>query len=245
MREKGVAAWLAMMLVAIGCCSCPESLEEKRFPVDVVLTFDDWIADHYDIVVPELEKRGWRGVFCVVPRWVGGPESAGWGRLRDILQRGHVVANHTYSHKALGDLCLNGKSGEARADIVRGRDALEQFTGVRPKLLCLPGTNYAPEVGRIAEEEGQIVMLIPRSCYGAWNKDVSVEIDDLYAKGVRRADFLVHGIRPEGGGWMPFPSVDAFVGYLDSIKEAERAGKVRIVTDYQVAITQRGHDGCP
>ena len=208
-----------------------EEVTATNAPVNLMLTFDDWLDDHYAIVVPALEKRGWRGVFSVVPAWVGGPEAKGWERLREIVRRGHVVANHTYSHQCLGRLCAQGKRETVRAEIVQGRDILEKMTGTRPKLLCLPGCDYVPEVDKIAREEGQVVMPVGRSFYGEWEKNVTREIDALYAKGVRRADFAVHGIRPQGGGWKPFPSEKAFLDYLDAIKAAERAGKIRIVTD--------------
>ena len=35
-------------------------------PLQLTLTFDDGIKDHYSIAVPELEKRGWRGLFCII-----------------------------------------------------------------------------------------------------------------------------------------------------------------------------------
>jgi peptidoglycan/xylan/chitin deacetylase (PgdA/CDA1 family) len=42
-----------------------EDNKTQDFPSGVVLTFDDGLKDHYDIVFPELEKRGLWGIFYV------------------------------------------------------------------------------------------------------------------------------------------------------------------------------------
>ena len=69
-------------------------------------------------------------------------------------------------------------------------------------------------------------MLVNRNCFGDFDRRVDATIDELRARNAERTAFLVHGIRPEGGGWKPFASVAAFCGYLDDVREQEKAGKV-------------------
>jgi peptidoglycan/xylan/chitin deacetylase (PgdA/CDA1 family) len=38
---------------------------KKNIPSGVVLTFDDWLLDHYEFILPELKKRNLWGIFFV------------------------------------------------------------------------------------------------------------------------------------------------------------------------------------
>ena len=71
-------------------------------------------------------------------------------------------------------------------------------------------------------------MTVRRDTYGTWKKDVAQDVAALRAQGATRADFLVHGITPAGGGWMPFADLEAFRKYLDDIRSAEQAGLVSV-----------------
>ena len=73
-----------------------------------------------------------------------------------------------------------------------------------------------------------MTMTVPRSCYGEWGHHAKDGIRQLREQGVKKIDFLVHGICPEGGGWKPFVSKAKFVEYLDEVKAAERDGLVRV-----------------
>ncbi len=197
-------------------------------PVRVALTFDDNKKDHLTIAAPELEKRGWRGVFCVVPSWVGGAKELSWDDVRELDRRGHEIANHTLSHAALGRLCEQGNTNEVRRQIAAANDIFKREIGHAPHLLCLPGGSNHPEVAIIAKSMGMEVMAPGREAYGEWKRDVARDVARFRAQGRARVDFMVHGIRPEGGGWKPFPTVEAFRAYLDAIEREERAGNVSV-----------------
>ena len=206
----------------------PVDPQVPQGPMRLYLTFDDGIKDHLLIAADELEKRGWRGVFCIVTDWIGGSRKLTWDDVRELQRRGHVIANHTRRHLGLGSLCRKGRPEEARADILEGAAAIERETGVRPKLLCLPGTDGHGRVTQMAREAGMTTMLLPRYCFGEWDSDVGQVIDDLRRNGTTCADFLVHGVCKDGGGWKPFATRADFVNYLDGIRAAERAGKVSV-----------------
>jgi hypothetical protein len=88
-------------------------------------------------------------------------------------------------------------------------------------------------VGTIAREEGLEPMTIPRACCGEGCTDTAKTISAARKHGMRRYDLLVHGVRPEGGGWKPFPSIESFKRHMQAIEDAERAGEIKVV-DYAV-----------
>lgn len=195
-------------------------------PLQLTLTFDDGIKDHYSIAVPELEKRGWRGLFCIITDKVGTDGYVTWDDVRDMVKRGHEIAAHTVSHVDLAALARAGNTNEIRRQVAACCEKIKAETGVCPRLLCLPFTRWTPAVVDIAKTCGVETMLVNRNCFGDFDRRVDATIDELRARNAERTDFLVHGIRPEGGGWKPFASVEAFCGYLDDIREQEKAGKV-------------------
>ena len=197
-------------------------------PTRLTLTFDDGFKDHYTIVAPELEKRGWRGLFCIVTDTVGTENHVTWDDLRDMVKRGHEIATHTISHADLAKLAQAGNTNEVRRQIAESCAKLEAELGVRPRFLCLPWTRWTPEVVEIAKSCGVETMLVKRQLFGDFNHTVADVVDELRAKRANRTDFLVHGIRPEGGGWKPFQDADAFRRYLDEIQRQEKAGRISV-----------------
>lgn len=203
--------------------------QDPKPPLRLTLTFDDGTRDHYTIAVPELEKRGWRGLFCIITDKVGTDGHVTWDDVRDMVKRGHEIAAHTVSHVDLAALARAGNTNEIRRQVAECCEKIKAETGVRPRLLCLPFTRWTPAVVEIAKTCGVETMLVKRNCFGDFDRRVDSTVDGLRAQNAERTDFLVHGICPEGGGWKPFASVEAFRGYLDDIQKQEKAGKVRVV----------------
>jgi peptidoglycan/xylan/chitin deacetylase (PgdA/CDA1 family) len=214
----------------------PVEPQRPTGPMLVSLTFDDNIRDHLLVAAPELEKRGWKGVFAIVTDWIGKKENhLSWDEVRELVRRGHEIAVHTRSHRGLGRLADKGQTELVREEISVARDIITRETGVRPRLLCLPGSNYSAMVGTIAREEGLEPMTIPRACCGEGCTDTAKTISAARKNGMLKYDLLVHGVRPEGGGWKPFPSIESFKRHMQAIEDAERAGDVKVV-DYPVNV---------
>jgi peptidoglycan/xylan/chitin deacetylase (PgdA/CDA1 family) len=108
----------------------PEALSDCAKP-GVLFTFDDGRASNYDVAAPMLESMGARGLFFVVPDFIGltgqdakdfyysridirglGPAEFAeqWtpmnpNQVAELVRRGHAVGSHTMSH-----MCLVGLS---------------------------------------------------------------------------------------------------------------------------------------
>jgi len=210
------------------------SLTVGAGPLRVALTFDDGLKDHLLIAAPELEARGWRGVFNIVTDQVGNDDGhLSWDDVRELVRRGHEVTTHTCSHPNLVQLLAEGRTNEVRRQIAESRDAIAVHTGFVPRYMCSPYVRQNDSTGRICREEGLGQMLASRHNFGEGNADgVGSVVSNAVARGQRRLDILHHGISAaDHGGWRPFPDRASFARHLDRIAAMERAGTLT-VTDY-------------
>jgi peptidoglycan/xylan/chitin deacetylase (PgdA/CDA1 family) len=70
-------------------------------PKPVMLTFDDTDLDQYTVAAPELEKHGYKGVFFIMTVSIGRRGRQPYmdkTQIRDLADRGHVIASHTWDH---------------------------------------------------------------------------------------------------------------------------------------------------
>ena len=225
--------WCGVLFVSLLLAGSVRAVE----PVRLVLTFDDGTKDHLLIAAPELEKRGWRGVFNIVTDKIGSAEKyMGWEDVRELLRRGHEVTTHTASHPSLVRLLQAGNTNEVRRQLSESRDLIAAQTGFAPRYMCAPYMAQNEDTDRLCREAGLRQMNVGRHNFGTESQDSVVEVlTDAVSKGRRRLDLLHHGVtKGPYGGWSPFDDRVSFARHLDRIAELERQGVVR-VTDY---------DGC-
>ncbi|HZU81938.1 MAG TPA: polysaccharide deacetylase family protein [Polyangiaceae bacterium] len=111
----------------------------------VALTFDDgphprWTPRVLDL----LRERGVTATFFVVGRKVESHPDV----VRAIVERGHAVGLHSYSHDRL--FALRSERW-VRTDLQRGIAAVERVTGRRPVLFRPPIGHTNPIVARVAD----------------------------------------------------------------------------------------------
>lgn len=111
----------------------------------VVLTFDDGYGDFSDVVVPELELRGWSCTVYLAPGLLGrswNPDGSGdrrlidWSQAKELSPRRVEIGAHGISHVDLTRIGLN----QARHEIADSKLALEDR-------LQIPVTSFAPPYG--------------------------------------------------------------------------------------------------
>jgi peptidoglycan-N-acetylglucosamine deacetylase len=118
----------------------PSRLLVRRLPASasasVLLTFDDGPdADVTPAVLDRLDQYGARGVFFVVGRRIDQAPHV----LREVLERGHTLANHSFEHR-------NGRQAGFKhylADLNRCQRAIRDCCGFEPRL-------FRPPLGRIS-----------------------------------------------------------------------------------------------
>ena len=123
-------------------------------PIDrlAVLTFDDGYRDFSNVVVPDLEARGWSCTLFVATGLIGlasgwDPDGHGaralidWDQAADCSQRGFEIGAHGVTHADLTRLAFD----EARREVDEGKLTLEQR-------LSSPVVSFAAPYGRVTPE---------------------------------------------------------------------------------------------
>lgn len=118
----------------------------------VALTFDD--GPHKEItpqVLDILKDEGVPATFFLM-----GENAQEYPKLvKRMVKEGHEVGNHTYSHVDLSNMSRQ----QAREEVERAQEVIEEITGERPALL-------RPPFGKIREDEAMEEFLLV-----SWNVD--------------------------------------------------------------------------
>jgi peptidoglycan/xylan/chitin deacetylase (PgdA/CDA1 family) len=106
-------------------------------PRELLLSFDDGPDLKYTpLVLDELDRWGLKAIFFVTGHRLTGERPEDLARrelVRKIAARGHLVANHTFSHR---DLCRF--PDDIAAEIDGNAEVIAETTGVRPLLFRAP-----------------------------------------------------------------------------------------------------------
>ncbi|HHV96431.1 MAG TPA: polysaccharide deacetylase family protein [Clostridiaceae bacterium] len=130
------------------------SVETKEKKASI--TFDcAWGADDIPSILDTLEKENVKATFFIVGLWAEKfPET-----VKLIANKGHDIANHSYSHIRLGAV----DNQRIKEEIVKCNQVLEKLTGNKVELFRAPYGDYNNSVVAIARKEG---------CYTIqWNLD--------------------------------------------------------------------------
>ncbi|MFI2689763.1 polysaccharide deacetylase family protein [Kitasatospora sp. NPDC018619] len=155
----------------------------------VALTIDDGPDPrHTPTVLALFEQYGIRATFFLI-----GENAAEHPALvREIADRGHHIANHTWTHPDLRHL----SEGKVRDELERTSDLLHRATGRQPTWFRAPGGDWSPASLKIAADLGMRNMawsVDPRD----WARPGTPAIIDRILKNVRPGSIVLNH---DGGG---------------------------------------------
>ena len=111
----------------------------------VYLTFDDGPSDRTDEILEILDRYNIKATFFVVPR----KTDACYKRLRAIVEAGHTIGVHTYSH----DYSVMYASVEAYLeDFNKAYEIIVDATGVKPDIFRFAGGSLNDKTYKIIAE---------------------------------------------------------------------------------------------
>lgn len=93
-------------------------------PKPVMVTFDDGSAGQYHVATKELDRHGFKGVFYIMTVSINRPGYMTEAELRDLSDRGHVIASHSWDHKNV----LRHDSSDWRIQLAGSKRRLEEIT---------------------------------------------------------------------------------------------------------------------
>ncbi len=133
--SSGGACWLPVPELAAG--SRDLAARPPTHPRELLLSFDDGPdLRGTPLILDELDRRGIKAVFFVTGWRLSGDRPEDVARrdlVRKIARHGHLVANHTMTHK---NLCQNPR--EQAVEIDDAAEIVAQVTGVPPLLFRSP-----------------------------------------------------------------------------------------------------------
>jgi peptidoglycan/xylan/chitin deacetylase (PgdA/CDA1 family) len=201
----------------------------------VSFTFDDFPRTAYRAGGSILEAVGARGTYYAAPSLMNGSGELGEhftpADLCSLLENGHELANHTFSH-------TSGRSVSAqefKGDMERGRQSLEELTGRSVSNFSYPFghvtllTKRALE-GAVTSARGihpgingteiDLNLLLANRIYG--DMDQAPKLHALIHENVRRRGWLIfytHDVRPQPSAYGCTPAL-----FTSVVSEAERSG---------------------
>jgi peptidoglycan/xylan/chitin deacetylase (PgdA/CDA1 family) len=76
----------------------PVWIQFRKMKKFVILTIDDAFRSFYSMVFPLLKKYGFKATLFVNTATIGSNDYSGWDELREMLEYGIELGNHTHSH---------------------------------------------------------------------------------------------------------------------------------------------------
>ncbi|MEU1289710.1 polysaccharide deacetylase family protein [Kitasatospora sp. NPDC005856] len=155
----------------------------------VALTIDDGPDPHHTpTVLALLEQYGIRATFFLI-----GENAAEHPALvREIADRGHHIANHTWTHPDLRSL----SEAKVRDELERTSELLQRSTGRQPTWFRAPGGDWSAASLKVAADLGMRNMawsVDPRD----WARPGTSAIIDRILKNVRPGSIVLNH---DGGG---------------------------------------------
>lgn len=231
---------MATLAAAAGCSAdiTPEDVKVADYKdgkeCAVSLTFDDSMKEHYTIVAPELEKRGFRGTFWMVGSWMPTDPQADtthftWAEAKEMSDRGHEMSNHTWSHPYLTML----SDEELLNEIKKNDEAILANIGKPSTTFCFPYNAFNEKV-IAAAMEGRIGARLKEFWLGGQHSPkeyLQKQVEDALASGSWIAG-MTHGINYGYDCYTDPAEFTDFLDYLKSLESRIWVGTFRDVTAY-------------
>ncbi len=150
---------------------------------EIALTYDDGPNDpDTQRMLEVLAKHSIHATFFLIGRYVQQRPDI----VREIVQAGHVVGNHTFTHPLL----IFKSEAEIRQELTQCRDALRDAIGEPSNLFRPPFGGRRPAVLRIAHELGLEPIMWNVTGYD-WNAPPADKIESKVAKQIRGGDVIL------------------------------------------------------
>jgi peptidoglycan-N-acetylglucosamine deacetylase len=149
----------------------------------MTLTFDDGPNDPHTLkLLDVLAKHQVRATFFLIGRYVQQRPDI----VRELLQAGHLIGNHTFTHPLL----IFKKSSEIRDELTQCQRALQDAVGKDSDLFRPPFGGRRPGVIRIAKELGLRTIMWSVTGYD-WSAQNAEAIERKCIRQIRGGDVIL------------------------------------------------------
>ena len=203
----------------------------------ISFTYDDGLLEHYTLVAPNLEKRGFRGSFWIIGNMVGveyhrlGARMT-WKQIKKLEKRGHDMGSHGWSHIN----CRKVGNEAFMKDVLRNDSAFIVNLGHKPLTLAYPFNSKTPEVVK-AVEEGRIGSRLFQVGHGQQKNKSTLEKMQNWLDGIiKRGEWgitMTHAITDGYDKWYHPEELWQFYDYVKAHTDDVWVGTFAEVEAYQ------------
>jgi len=148
MNDRLRAAALAALLSAALSVSPAEPVPPKT----VVLTFDDAVKSHREIVAPLLKQYGFGATFFVSHAWMTNREHImSWEEVAKLHQMGFEIGNHTWTHAGCN---TPRQAARLAGELALVENELAKVAVPKPITFGWTGNAFGPDCLAILEKGG-------------------------------------------------------------------------------------------
>lgn len=132
---------------------------------DIYLTFDCGYENGYtEGILDTLKETNTKAIFFITGHYLKGSR----GIVERMMNEGHIIGNHTYSHKDF----TQSTSAEILSDIKKLEDAFYQEFGVSMSKFVRPPRGEYNEMSQKTLKDNGYTSVFWSLAYVDWNKDV-------------------------------------------------------------------------
>ena len=129
-----------------------------------VLSFDDGTRDHFENVLPLLDRFQRKAVFFVPTSKLDREGYLSGAELREMSRRGHSIGLHGHDHRRVDEM----SEEDIRAQTLLSSEHIERLTGTKPTIFAPPGGFMNERVRQAAMDAGVKVI---RTMQWGYNKN--------------------------------------------------------------------------
>lgn len=115
------------------------------------LSFDDGGVSFYNIIIPILEKYGFKGYFFIATSFIGQEGFLTERMIKDMYSRGHLIGGHSHTHRQRMHT-LPYK--ELEQDWKECVDSLSRITGSQIEIVSLPNGFESRSIFKVLQTLG-------------------------------------------------------------------------------------------
>jgi peptidoglycan/xylan/chitin deacetylase (PgdA/CDA1 family) len=217
--------FLLLSLKAAALSAEAGDIHVARFHEDkeaaISYTFDDGLRDQFEIAAPMLDARGIHATFFIITKPVAKTPEEGrayqpgkfggisWPELKDLSERGHEIANHTWTHRDFRRIPWQ----EVRPELDLADQDIRAHLGFAPLTVAYTANSFFDE----ARKEALRYHLADRTFQTAFGGPEFTEADadkwlDETLRDRKWSVAMIHGIVQ---GFYPFTDPQILARHLD------------------------------
>jgi peptidoglycan/xylan/chitin deacetylase (PgdA/CDA1 family) len=120
----------------------------------IVLTVDDAFLSFYENGFPLLKKYGITATLFVNTETVGGNSYANWGQIKEMMEYGIEIGNHSHSHNYFLDEPRSTRYKMFKEDVQLSQEIFSEQIDVKPALFAYPYGEFDMQIKEIVKEMG-------------------------------------------------------------------------------------------